>query len=131
MSFMPVNPRPMLQELVGKPVAVRLKWGETEYKGALVSIDSYMNLQLSDTEEYIDGESTGQLGQVLIRCVAPLPLCFLPSTDANIAGATTCCGFAVTTRTQKWRTRRDVERKTDRQCTGESSQTRPGHERDQ
>ncbi|KAL1895016.1 hypothetical protein Sste5346_005436 [Sporothrix stenoceras] len=68
MSSMPVNPRPMLQELVGKPVAVRLKWGETEYKGALVSIDSYMNLQLSDTEEYIDGESTGQLGQVLIRC---------------------------------------------------------------
>lgn len=69
MSFVPVNPRPMLQDLVGKPVSVRLKWGETEYKGALVSIDSYMNLQLSDTEEFIDGESTGQLGQVLIRYV--------------------------------------------------------------
>ncbi|CAK7209066.1 hypothetical protein SBRCBS47491_000311 [Sporothrix bragantina] len=75
MSFMPINPRPMLQELVGKPVAVRLKWGETEYKGALVSIDSYMNLQLSDTEEYIDGESTGQLGQVLIRVQPGLRLC--------------------------------------------------------
>ena len=67
MSFMPINPRPMLLELVGKPVAVRLKWGETEYKGSLVSIDSYMNLQLSDTEEFIAGKSTGQLGQVLIR----------------------------------------------------------------
>lgn len=46
---------------------MRLKWGETEYKGRLVSIDSYMNIQLSNTEEYIDGKSTGALGQVLIR----------------------------------------------------------------
>ena len=26
-----------------------------------------MNIQLSNTEEYIDGKSTGSLGQVLIR----------------------------------------------------------------
>ena len=26
-----------------------------------------MNIQLSSTEEYIDGKNTGQLGQVLIR----------------------------------------------------------------
>ena len=26
-----------------------------------------MNIQLSNTEEYIDGKNTGQLGQVLIR----------------------------------------------------------------
>lgn len=31
------------------------------------SIDSYMNIQLSNTEEFIDRKSTGQLGQVLIR----------------------------------------------------------------
>lgn len=110
---MPVNPRPMLQELVGKPVAVRLKWGETEYKGALVSIDSYMNLQLSDTEEYIDGQSTGQLGQVLIRYVQAFLAYHHPATHANDTGATTCCGFAATTRTQKWRTRRDEGRQTD------------------
>lgn len=36
MSFVPVNPRPMLQDLVDKTVLVRLKWGETEYKGRLV-----------------------------------------------------------------------------------------------
>ncbi|KAK7218292.1 hypothetical protein V2G26_006295 [Clonostachys chloroleuca] len=47
MSFVPVNPRPMLQELVNKTILVRLKWGETEYKGTLVAVDSYMNLQLS------------------------------------------------------------------------------------
>ncbi|KAK1772363.1 small nuclear ribonucleoprotein [Phialemonium atrogriseum] len=68
MSFVPINPRPMLQDLVNKDILVRLKWGETEYKGRLVSIDSYMNIQLSNTEEYIDGKSTGALGQVLIRC---------------------------------------------------------------
>lgn len=45
-----------------------MKWGETEYKGRLVSIDSYMNIQLRDTEEYIDQKMTGTLGQVLIRC---------------------------------------------------------------
>jgi len=27
-----------------------------------------MNIQLSGTEEFIDGKSTGSLGQVLIRC---------------------------------------------------------------
>lgn len=36
MSFVPVNPRPMLQDLVDKTVLVRLKWGQTEYKGRLV-----------------------------------------------------------------------------------------------
>ncbi|KAH7002250.1 LSM domain-containing protein [Ilyonectria destructans] len=67
-QFVPVNPRPMLQDLVDKDIVVRLKWGETEYKGRLVSIDSYMNIQLRDTEEYIDQKMTGTLGQVLIRC---------------------------------------------------------------
>lgn len=67
MSFVPVNPRPMLQDLVSKPVFVRLKWGEVEYKGTLVSVDSYMNLQLSGAEEYIKDQPTGSLGQVLIR----------------------------------------------------------------
>ncbi|KAJ6440378.1 LSM domain-containing protein [Purpureocillium lavendulum] len=68
MSFVPVNPRPMLQELVDKHVSVRLKWGQTEYQGVLKAIDSYMNLQLSGTREVIDNKETGVLGQVLIRC---------------------------------------------------------------
>lgn len=53
---------------VNKNVIVRLKWGETEYKGRLVSIDSYMNVQLSGAEEYIGDKLEGALGQVLIRC---------------------------------------------------------------
>lgn len=35
--------------------------------GFLVSTDAYMNLQLANTEEYIDGQFTGNLGEVLIR----------------------------------------------------------------
>ncbi|KAI0939549.1 hypothetical protein AcV5_000930 [Taiwanofungus camphoratus] len=63
----PVNPKPFIQELTGKPVYVRLKWG-LEYKGFLVSTDGYMNLQLANTEEFQDGKSNGALGEVFIRC---------------------------------------------------------------
>ncbi|KAL8931123.1 MAG: hypothetical protein Q9208_000227 [Pyrenodesmia sp. 3 TL-2023] len=55
-------------ESVNETVIIRLKWGQTEYKGRLVSVDSYMNVQLAGTEEFVDGKSTGTLGQVLIRC---------------------------------------------------------------
>ena len=44
---MPVNPKPFLNGLTGKPVIVKLKWG-MEYKGILVSTDNYMNVQVSD-----------------------------------------------------------------------------------
>lgn len=33
-----------------------------------VSIDSYMNIQLANAEEYIKNNFSGSLGQVLIRC---------------------------------------------------------------
>ena len=61
-----------------------------EYKGLLMAVDSYMNLQvisftsflslslifiyyvmhlqLADAEEYIEGELAGNLGEILIRC---------------------------------------------------------------
>lgn len=62
-----VNPKPFLADLVGKVVRVRLKWG-MEYQGKLASSDAYMNLQLLNTEEFIDGELAGFLGEVLVRC---------------------------------------------------------------
>lgn len=68
MSFVPINPRPMLQDLVNKDIVVRLKWGETEYRGRLVSSDSYMNIQLTNAQEFIDQKFTSDLGQILIRC---------------------------------------------------------------
>ena len=54
---------------MNEEVVIRLKWGQTEYKGRLVSIDSYMNIQLSGAEEWIDQQMTSVLGQVLIRYV--------------------------------------------------------------
>jgi small nuclear ribonucleoprotein F len=52
---------------INEDVIIRLKWGNTEYRGRLVSVDAYMNIQLNGTEEFIDGKSSGTLGQVLIR----------------------------------------------------------------
>ena len=40
-----MNPKPFLMSLTGKPVLIKLKWG-MEYKGYLVSVDSYMNVQV-------------------------------------------------------------------------------------
>lgn len=62
-----VNPKPFLNQLMGKPVEVKLKWG-MQYKGYMKSVDAYMNIQLMNTEEWVDGVSTGMLGEVLIRC---------------------------------------------------------------
>ena len=45
-----MNPKPFLNGLTGKPVLVKLKWG-MEYKGYLVSVDGYMNLQVSKQVE--------------------------------------------------------------------------------
>ena len=38
------------------------------YKGILVAFDNYMNLQMINTEEWIDGDCRGNIGEVLIRC---------------------------------------------------------------
>ncbi|VAI80638.1 unnamed protein product [Triticum turgidum subsp. durum] len=82
----PVNPKPFLQNLTGKMVIVKLKWG-MEYKGYLVSVDSYMNLQLSGTEEYIDGQCSGNLGDILIRCNNVMYLRGVPEEDTDIPDA--------------------------------------------
>lgn len=52
-----------------------------EYKGYLVSVDSYMNLQLASTEEWVDGTFSGNLGEVLIRCNNVLYLRGVPEED--------------------------------------------------
>ncbi len=61
------------------------------------SIDSYMNIQLSNTEEFIDRKFTGALGQVLIRYVylCPTPTAVLSLLVMGLRltggkGATTC-----------------------------------------
>ena len=68
-----VNPKPFLNSLAGQTVLVKTKWGHS-YKGTLVSIDSYMNLQLQNTYEQVPGadvatepEGSTMLGDVMIR----------------------------------------------------------------
>jgi small nuclear ribonucleoprotein (snRNP)-like protein len=67
----------------GKVVFVKLKWG-LEYKGYLLSSDAYMNLQLEQCEEFIEGESQGNLGEVLIRCA---PMHSVPFQYIDTSGA--------------------------------------------
>ena len=62
-----INPKPFLLGLIGQSVIVKLKWG-MEYRGILLATDSYMNLQLANTQEWLQGELAGNLGEVLIRC---------------------------------------------------------------
>jgi small nuclear ribonucleoprotein (snRNP)-like protein len=102
---------------VNKEIVVRLKWGETEYKGRLVSIDSYMNIQLTNAQEYIDQKFTSDLGQILIRYVDGGNLGLWKDSgvrEANAcvyADATTCYGSRARTRpmmqtareTSRWR----------------------------
>ena len=45
MQFDPVNPKPFLAELIGRPVTVRLKWG-LEYKGILLQEKDKMSESL-------------------------------------------------------------------------------------
>ncbi|KAJ1679707.1 Manganese transporter smf1 [Spiromyces aspiralis] len=67
-SFVPTNPKPFLQELAGKPVFIKLKWGYG-YRGSLESIDSYMNIKLVNVSEEKDGVPSEPLpGELLIRC---------------------------------------------------------------
>ena len=56
-----------MADLTGKRVRIRLKWGQ-EYEGNLTSSDAYMNVQLLQTQEFVDGQYAGFLGEVLIRC---------------------------------------------------------------
>jgi len=80
-----MNPKPFLNSLTGKSVGVKLKWGP-EYKGYLVSVDGYMNLQLAQTEEIVDGNVQGQLGEVLIRCNNVLYIRMYDEDDAGGGG---------------------------------------------
>ncbi|GIY43754.1 probable small nuclear ribonucleoprotein F [Caerostris darwini] len=62
-----INPRPFIASLVGQDVRVVLKWG-VEYRGKLKAADAYMNLQLENVIEDIEGNSFGIMDQLLIRC---------------------------------------------------------------
>ncbi len=62
----PKRPLTTLQRAINRKVAVRLK-NETEYKGKMSNVDSYMNLILVDAEEFNGLTHLANYGKVVIR----------------------------------------------------------------
>jgi len=60
------RPLTTLQKNTNKSVIVRLK-NDVEYKGKIVSVDSYMNLIMTDAEETRDGKTVEKYGRVILR----------------------------------------------------------------
>ena len=60
------RPLTMLQKSTKKKVLVRLK-NEVEYKGKMDNVDSYMNLIMTDAEEYQNGKVLANYGRVIVR----------------------------------------------------------------
>jgi small nuclear ribonucleoprotein len=65
-STTPKRPLTMLQKSTKKKVVVRLK-NEVEYKGKMDNVDSYMNLIMTDAEEFHDGKVLANYGRVIVR----------------------------------------------------------------
>ena len=60
------RPLTVLQKNTKKDVIVTLKSG-VEYKGKMENVDSYMNLIMTDAEEFNQGKVVGKFGRVIVR----------------------------------------------------------------
>jgi len=60
------RPLTMLQKSTKKKVIVRLK-NEVEYKGKMDNVDSYMNLIMTDAEEFHEDKVIANYGRVIVR----------------------------------------------------------------
>ncbi len=60
------RPLTTLQKNTKKKVTVRLK-NETEYKGKMDNVDSYMNLIMTDAEEMREDKVVANYGRVILR----------------------------------------------------------------
>lgn len=60
------KPLSVLQKAVNKHVSIRLK-SDLEYRGKVCNVDSYMNIILTDAEEYNSGNLIANYGKVVIR----------------------------------------------------------------
>jgi small nuclear ribonucleoprotein len=67
-SLSPAGKKPIsvLQKAINKNVTVRLK-SDLEYRGKMSNLDPYMNVILSDAEEYNMGTLSANYGRVVIR----------------------------------------------------------------
>ena len=60
------NPLSVLQKAVHKQVSIRLK-NDHEYKGKMMNIDQYMNVILTNAEEYNNNSLLANYGKLVIR----------------------------------------------------------------
>ncbi|KAI8909013.1 u6 snRNA-associated Sm-like protein LSm6-like protein [Gorgonomyces haynaldii] len=60
------SPADFLQHVIGKPVIVKLNSG-IEYRGTLTCLDSFMNIAMEGTQEYVDGALKNSYGDAFIR----------------------------------------------------------------
>ncbi|MGA2198529.1 MAG: U6 snRNA-associated Sm-like protein LSm6 [Nitrososphaerales archaeon] len=60
------KPLSVLQKSINKSASVRLK-NEIEYRGRVSNVDPYMNVILTDAEEYENGKLSANYGKVVIR----------------------------------------------------------------
>ena len=56
----------VLQKSINKSASIRLK-NEIEYRGKVSNVDPYMNVILTDAEEYENGKLSANYGKVVIR----------------------------------------------------------------
>ena len=56
----------VLQKSINKSASVRLK-NDIEYRGKVSNVDPYMNVILTDAEEYEGGKLSANYGKVVIR----------------------------------------------------------------
>src|SRR5271156_4892514 len=60
------KPLSVLQKSISKSAWVRLK-NDIEYRGRVSNVDPYMNVILTDAEEYENGKLCANYGKVVIR----------------------------------------------------------------
>ena len=60
------RPLTTLQKSTGKKVTVKLK-NETEYRGRMDNVASYMNLIMTDAEEIREDKVVASYGRVILR----------------------------------------------------------------
>lgn len=60
------KPLSVLQKSISRSASIRLK-NEIEYRGKVSNVDPYMNVILTDAEEYENGKLSANYGKVVIR----------------------------------------------------------------
>ncbi|GAB5031016.1 u6 snrna-associated sm-like protein lsm6 [Nannochloropsis oceanica] len=55
-----------LKTILGRPVVVKLNSG-VDYRGVLACLDSFMNIAMEQTEEYVHGQLKAKYGDCFIR----------------------------------------------------------------